>query len=1111
MISLRAWCCAMCVLALLETNAFSGSCLDHIDCDDKDSCTYDLCVDGACTNTPARFGDVSDTAGACGPNGVVDLSDIITVMDGVGGNAKAGACPHVNVDMAGPSGCGPDGAKDLYDLFAVLDAFHGIERCCQDCSQVCLDGLFCNGAETCEGSVGCRIDSVPCPGQLCDEDSDSCTAAEAIVTCQLSRDRALPGEPFTLDLFLQNVDELRGYQLGIDIARTAGTGEILCPGTEDRACVFVDQFEREDYVFYQLPTTTVGHASELRIVNMTATGDVVDVGVTPAYLGTYAFTVSADATLESTFELSVRPGGVLLSNTRVPIGFIVDSSCVLQILPPADCDDNGIDNPCELDCGPAGGVCDVPGCGLGLDCNGNDIPDDCDIADGVSQDCPDPACGPCKPNGVPDECEAGDFRIFFVPAGDDPADYASGPTEFNAFGRNGQTISMEVFVEGVPDPIRGIELGFPCIVPGSASGSIEYIVGSGFINQFREDYIYFDVVGSAAGVSECQPDLARAAMGVPAGEQALVCGTKYLFNFDLMISADAAGIFTIEFDESNTNAADENTQALPGLVRESLIIDLDPPDCDGNGIHDACDLDCGPTGGECDVAGCGGASDCNGNQVPDACDVADGDSGDCTGNGVPDECEADCDGNGVADVCDAADCGGNPDCDDCNGNGVLDFCDIVAGDSVDLDNNGVPDECNEPTDATRLFMVRQGLDPTSFPSGRNVVNLQNGESITFDIWVQNTGVPLRAYEIQLDDATGGQEGFLRYDRSPAITNPFLDETRADWVHFGQAAFTATTGEPAARLLSAMTSGGVVVTDPKYCGEITYTADADACGNFFIDFVDPGTIQGVSKTVLVDPDSNTLGFVADGVEVRVGTEVFGDVDASGRVDLFDILCVLDGFGNKFDACTLEAVDLMPCDIGNGIVDLRDILAVIDAFEGLPAPCSSGSCGAGGEAAEAPQRPMRKARLARRSGPVAVITIEPRRAVIGAGEVVAVDVFAARLHDVRGYQLALDVDGGERGQLQLVDMAIESDRTDHLFHGRTSYTAIDLARHRMAQALSEGGVDAARPRYLGTYIFRTSRGARGTFHLTLRGDDTTMIEASGREMSPRLRARASILVR
>ncbi len=45
------------------------------------------------------------------------------------------------------------------------------------------------------------------------------------------------------------------------------------------------------------------------------------------------------------------------------------------------------------------------------------------------------------------------------------------------------------------------------------------------------------------------------------------------------------------------------------------------PDCNGNGILDACDIDCGPAGGPCDVPGCGQSADCNGNRLPDECEA----------------------------------------------------------------------------------------------------------------------------------------------------------------------------------------------------------------------------------------------------------------------------------------------------------------------------------------------------------------------------------------------------------------------------------------------------------------------------------------------------------
>ncbi len=62
-------------------------------------------------------------------------------------------------------------------------------------------------------------------------------------------------------------------------------------------------------------------------------------------------------------------------------------------------------------------------------------------------------------------------------------------------------------------------------------------------------------------------------------------------------------------------------------------------------------------------------NDCNQNGIDDAIDISGGASPDVNNNGIPDECE------------------------DCNGNGVLDDEDIRTGFSPDLNGNGIPDEC----------------------------------------------------------------------------------------------------------------------------------------------------------------------------------------------------------------------------------------------------------------------------------------------------------------------------------------------------------------------------------------------------------------------------------
>jgi len=44
-----------------------------------------------------------------------------------------------------------------------------------------------------------------------------------------------------------------------------------------------------------------------------------------------------------------------------------------------DCNGNGIDDPCDVDCGTPGGTCDVPGCGLSADCDGDGVLEECQL------------------------------------------------------------------------------------------------------------------------------------------------------------------------------------------------------------------------------------------------------------------------------------------------------------------------------------------------------------------------------------------------------------------------------------------------------------------------------------------------------------------------------------------------------------------------------------------------------------------------------------------------------------------------------------------------------------------------------------------------------------
>lgn len=96
------------------------------------------------------------------------------------------------------------------------------------------------------------------------------------------------------------------------------------------------------------------------------------------------------------------------------------ASALLFRIPSSDCNGNGVPDECDLadgtsaDCN-ANGIPDD--CELGPnDCNANGVPDECDLADGTSADCngnaiPDDCeLGPndCNDNGVPDDCDLAD-------------------------------------------------------------------------------------------------------------------------------------------------------------------------------------------------------------------------------------------------------------------------------------------------------------------------------------------------------------------------------------------------------------------------------------------------------------------------------------------------------------------------------------------------------------------------------------------------------------------------------------------------------------------------------------------------------------------------------
>jgi len=224
--------------------------------------------------------------------------------------------------------------------------------------------------------------------------------------------------------------------------------------------------------------------------------------------------------------------------------------------------------------------------------------------------------------------------------------------------------------------------------------------------------------------------------------------------------------------------------------------------------------------------------------------------------------------------------------------------------------------------------------------------------------------------------------------------------------------------------------------------------------------------------------------------------YGDVDFNNTVNLFDLFCVLDGFGGVFGGdtngnCTFERMDIEPCG-GNGSLNLFDLFAILDSFSGID-PCCSPS----------PTQP-----LSDRPGlavdrlvdtPVATIKLVVSQRSVRAGDTVTVDVFASAVTELRGYQIALEAAGGSRGSLESETLAIDDSRDDYVFAQMESVQASDPDGVRIVGALMADSATTRGDTYLGSFTYRIPSGAHGTFSVDIRPEETMLVDTAGRQFA------------
>jgi hypothetical protein len=334
-----------------------------------------------------------------------------------------------------------------------------------------------------------------------------------------------------------------------------------------------------------------------------------------------------------------------------------------------DCNGNSIPDECDVDCS-SPGCSTYPGCGGSQDCNANGVPDECEAdcnLNGIPDDCDVDPTDPdgdglvssdCNENGRPDECEEGgqsDCNSNGVP---DLCDiYAETSQDCN---QNhipddcdiADGTSEDCQGTGIPDECEMMPPAFPEAYDSCLDAEIAC---PGTVYAGTTEGATVD--GSAScGSSSSTPDVwyYYTAMGNGFASFSLM-GSSY--DTVLSLHSDCPGTTDNQLICNDDYGGTPQSRIATYFVQTGRTYWIRISGKNGA----VGDFVFSMTGPGCLYT----KPDCNRNDVLDACELLD--------------CEPT-----------------NPACQDCNENGVLDECDIASGYSQDADGDGRPDECAAP-------------------------------------------------------------------------------------------------------------------------------------------------------------------------------------------------------------------------------------------------------------------------------------------------------------------------------------------------------------------------------------------------------------------------------
>ena len=188
----------------------SGSCQagTPVDCDDGVACTVDSCneetdsCDNGTNDASCDNGFFCDGTETCDALADCQAGTLVNCDDGVGCtvdscNEETDSCDNDANDASCDNGFFCDGTETcdaLADCQAgtLVNCDDGVgctvdscneetDSCDNDASDaLCDNALFCDGDETCDAELDCQPGGDPCPGQSCDEDTNTCGAGAPV-------------------------------------------------------------------------------------------------------------------------------------------------------------------------------------------------------------------------------------------------------------------------------------------------------------------------------------------------------------------------------------------------------------------------------------------------------------------------------------------------------------------------------------------------------------------------------------------------------------------------------------------------------------------------------------------------------------------------------------------------------------------------------------------------------------------------------------------------------------------------------------------------------------------------------------------------------------------